>query len=148
MDVLSFDATTPDRARPPAREERVRVLVVEDDDDAAETVRRLLQRYGADVEVAGCAADAMERTRAFHPDLVLTDLSLPDRDGFALIVELREALAGSAPICVAVTGIADAATDARASSARFDRFLLKPVEPTVLKQLVADVRWRRGAPPS
>jgi CheY-like chemotaxis protein len=119
------------------------VLVVEDDEDAAESTRRLLSRYGALVEVSHTAADAVDRVARLHPELALVDLRLPDLDGYELIVRLRERLADAIPICVAISGVANPASDARAGAAHFDRYLLKPIEPALLRELVAATRSRR-----
>jgi two-component system OmpR family response regulator len=124
--------------------------VVEDDEDSAESTRRLLLRYGAQVEVSSTGADALARARRLHPELALVDLRLPDGDGFELIVRLRAGLSAAVPACVAISGRDDACHDARAGRAAFDRYLQKPVEPALLRELVEWARSRRrgAAPPS
>jgi CheY-like chemotaxis protein len=130
----------------PPQSDPVRVLLIEDDDDSAEVTRRLLVRFGADVLVAASVADALTAAVKIRPELVLSDIFLPDGTGFELMPRLRDQLPGVAPFCVATSGVVGAMSDARSGAARFDRFLQKPVEPRLLKALVEDARGRRSAP--
>jgi DNA-binding response OmpR family regulator len=132
--------------QPSPQSDPVRVLLIEDDDDSAEVTRRLLVRFGADVLVAASFADALSAADKIRPELVLSDIYLPDGNGFELIPRLRDQLAGVAPFCVATSGVVGAMNDARSGTARFDRFLQKPVEPRLLKALVEDARGRRSTP--
>ncbi|HET6164743.1 MAG TPA: response regulator [Planctomycetota bacterium] len=135
---------------PPPQSDPVRVLLIEDDDDSAEITRRLLVRFGADVLVAASVADALTAAVKIRPELVLSDIFLPDGNGFELIPRLRDQmrdqLPAVAPFCVATSGVVGAMNDARSGAARFDRFLQKPVEPRLLQALVEDARGRRSAP--
>ena len=131
---------------PSPQSEPIRVLLIEDDDDSAEITRRLLVRFGADVLVAGSVADALSAAVKIRPELVLSDIYLPDGNGFELIPRLRDQLPGLAPFCVATSGVGGAMNDARSGAARFDRFLQKPIEPSLLQALVDDARGRRSAP--
>jgi CheY-like chemotaxis protein len=131
------------RSSDAAWEEAVRVLLVEDDEDSAEVTRRLLVRYGARVDVASSAADAMERVEGVRPELVITDLRLPDLDGFCLIARLRGPMAEAPPMFVVLSGSAKPASDARSEAARIDQYFRKPIEPTTLRDLVAATRHRR-----
>src|SRR5882672_5954132 len=97
-------AVTLDGASENRDDENVRVLLVEDDEDNAEATRRLLSSYGARVAVAHTGADALARARELRPELVLTDLRLPDLNGFDLITQLRAQLPDATPFCVAVSG--------------------------------------------
>jgi CheY-like chemotaxis protein len=130
----------------PPQSDPVRVLLIEDDDDSAEVTRRLLVRFGADVLVAASVADALAAAVKIRPELVLSDIFLPDGNGFELMPRLRDQLPGVAPFCVATSGVVGAMNDARSGAARFDRFLQKPVEPRLLQALVEDARGRRSAP--
>jgi CheY-like chemotaxis protein len=156
---MSGTAIPPDCRRKPGKSPRildmhspplrnpVRVLLIEDDDDSAEAMRRLLVRYGADVLVAATAADAMTGVTKIRPELVLSDIVLPDGNGFELIHRLRGQIQDFVPYCVATSGVVGAMNDARSPAARFDRFLQKPVEPGMLRELVEGVRDRRAVPP-
>ena len=131
---------------PPPQSDPVRVLLIEDDGDSAEVTRRLLVRFGADVLVAGSVADALVAVDKIRPELVLSDIYLPDGNGFELIPRLRDQLPGLVFYCVATSGVGGAMNDARSGAARFDRFLQKPVEPHLLRALVEDARGRRSPP--
>jgi two-component system, chemotaxis family, CheB/CheR fusion protein len=131
------------RSSDPAWEEDVRVLLVEDDEDSADATRRLLVRYGARVDVASSAADAMERFAGVRPELVITDLRLPDLDGFCLIARLRGPMAEALPMFVVLSGSAKPASDTESGAARIDQYFRKPIEPTTLRDLVVATRHRR-----
>lgn len=132
--------------QPSPKSDPVRVLLIEDDDDSAEATRRLLVRFGADVLVAASFAHALAAMDKIRPELVLSDIYLPDGNGFELIPRLRDQLHGVVPFCVATSGVSGAMNDKRSGAARFDRFLQKPVEPRLLRALIEDARGRRSAP--
>jgi len=131
---------------PPPQSDPIRVLLIENDSNSAKITRQLLVRFGADVLVAGSVADALVAVDKIRPELVLSDIYLPDGNGFELIPRLRDQLPGLAPYCVATSGVGGAMNDARSGAARFDRFLQKPVEPHLLRALVEDARGRRSPP--
>src|SRR6185369_9222053 len=83
--VLTGPGTKPT----PARLEGVRVLVVEDDADARSALRVVLELAGAETRVAGSADEAMAAMRADPADVVLSDIAMPDQDGYALVAKLR-----------------------------------------------------------
>ena len=113
----------------------VRVLVVEDSVDSAETLALLLGRWGYDVRMAHDGASALKAARQFHPQIILLDIGLPDMDGYAVADRLRgEDLAGE--MLVALTGYGEAQDRARARQAGFDRHLTKPVDPDALQKLL------------
>jgi PAS domain S-box-containing protein len=112
-----------------------RVLVVEDDLDAGESMRRLLERHGAWVQVARSGREALEGSRHWRPELVLMDLNLVDIDGFTLVDALIAQQGGSKPIYVAVSGSAEAEDRVRGERTGFDGYLLKPVDPQRLYEL-------------
>ena len=106
----------------------MRVLVVEDSIDSAETMGELITRWGHEVQLAHDGASALTIARTFRPQVILLDIGLPDIDGYAVAQRLRgEDLGGE--ILVALTGYAEAKDRTRARQAGFDRHLTKPVEP-------------------
>ncbi len=121
---------------PPAAWPARRVLVVEDDADGAEMLRIVLELDGHEVEVARSAAEGLARTRAFLPDVVLCDIELPDRDGYALATEIRGIPDLAGVRLVAVTGYALAEDQRRAADAGFDAHLGKPVAPDDLERVI------------
>ena len=115
----------------------MRVLVVEDSVDSAETLALLLERWGYDVKVAHDGAGALQAARQFHPQIILLDIGLPDMDGYAVAHRLRgEELGGE--MLVALTGYGEAQDRARAQQAGFDRHLTKPVDPDALQKLLGN----------
>jgi CheY-like chemotaxis protein len=103
------------------------IVVVEDNPDSMKLFRALLRRHGHAVVELARGAGLVDTVRRSAPDLVLLDIQLPDRDGFALLAELRAAF-GRALRVVALT--ANALPDDRdqAISAGFDGFITKPID--------------------
>jgi two-component system CheB/CheR fusion protein len=125
---LPLDTTTTDLAAlsTPDVAPRRRILIVEDNVDAAETLRDVLEFAGHDVQVAYDANQGLERARDYNPEVVLCDIGLPGMDGydFARTFRAEDALSGS--ILVALTGYAMPEDLQRATKAGFDRHLAKP----------------------
>ena len=109
----------------------LRVLVVEDNPDAAETLRSLLVDCGFYVAVAHTTQEGLKAARQVEPHIVLCDIGLPDGDGYAVGSQLRQS-AGHAARLIAVTGHADPIDRQRALAAGFDQHLPKPVDPAQL----------------
>jgi signal transduction histidine kinase len=125
----------PTRAKPAAR--KLKVLVVEDNRDAADTLKLLLELRGQEVHVAYTGPEGLAQALAWGPDLVLCDLGLPGLDGFGLAVALRQHPVTAAVRLIAVTGYGSEEDRRRAAEAGFDQLLRKPVEPAELEQLLA-----------
>mgnify|MGYP003852892693 CR=1 FL=1 len=105
----------------------LRVLVVEDADDAREALAHLLRAAGAEVTTAATAAEALARAREQRFDLLLTDLGLPDLPGDRVIGEFLTLAGSPRPRVVAVTGHGEPLVG-RARRAGADAVLAKPVE--------------------
>jgi two-component system CheB/CheR fusion protein len=125
---------------------RHRVLVVEDNVDAAETLREMLLLWDHDVEVVHDGLSGIERAREFHPDVVLCDIGLPGMDGYAVARALRADPSISSAFLVAVTGYASPEDARRAVGAGFDLHLGKPVPIEVLEEVLATAPASRAAP--
>lgn len=130
--------------RPPSRPEvpalaarkNLRVLVVEDNRDSAETLRKLLELFGYAVSVAYSAQDGLEAAKQTRPDIVLCDIGLPDRDGYALAAALRANPTTATARLIAVTAYGTEQDRQRSRQAGFQLHLVKPVDPeTLLEQL-------------
>ncbi|MEO6392316.1 MAG: ATP-binding protein, partial [Pyrinomonadaceae bacterium] len=117
------------------------ILVVDDDPDARELTSLLLRQHGAEVRPAASAAEAFSTLAAsadFLPDLLLSDIGMPDEDGYSLITRIRvleSASDGRIP-AIALTAFGSNEDRARAFSSGFDAHLTKPVEPN---QLIAEI---------
>lgn len=111
----------------PAARHRRKVLVIEDNVDAAETLRDVLEMEGHTVEVAYAGHVGLERARAFHPEAVLCDIGLPEMDGYEVARALRaDPAIDRRTTLVALTGYARREDIARARAAGFDAHLAKP----------------------
>ena len=111
---------------------RVRVLVVEDNRDAADTLRMLLELEGHEVTVTYRGDDGLRAALAAPPDVVVSDIGLPGLDGYALARALRASPRTASVRLVAVTGYGQQHDRRRALDAGFDAWLVKPVEPADL----------------
>src|SRR6201996_2709783 len=119
-----------------------RVLIVDDNEDAANSLALLLKLGGHETIPVYSAVDALERAVAFKPDVVLLDIGLPGMDGYEVAQKMRE-LPGLRDIrLVAVTGYGRSDDRARARDAGFDDHLTKPVEYAVLERTLAGLRAR------
>jgi CheY-like chemotaxis protein len=124
----------------------VRVLVVDDEPDARHLVQRLLSEFGADVELAGSVDEALDRFRSQKPDVLLSDIGMPDRDGHDLIREIRalpEADGGAVP-AAALTALARVEDRKRAMLAGYQAHVTKPVDTGELVAVVATLCGRTG----
>lgn len=116
-----------------------RILVIEDNHDAAETMIDLLEVAGYQVRVAHDGAEGVETARAWRPHVVLTDIGLPGMDGYAVAAALRQEPATAGVGLVALSGYAHPEDIARGKSAGFDEYLAKPVEPAALMRVLGSL---------
>ncbi len=114
----------------------VRVLVVEDEPDAREALTALLRLHGAEVFAAGSVREALIEADKHGVDLLLSDIAMPDRDGYELLRELRAHPRFAHLPAAALTAYAGAADRQRALAAGFQIHLAKPVEPDHLLSAV------------
>ena len=110
----------------------VRVLVVEDNRDAAEILRSLLEVCGFQVSVAHTGQEGISAARQQQPHVVLCDIGLPDSDGYTVGSVLRQSSYTVDSRLIAVTGHGEPLDRCRALAAGFDQHLVKPVDPQVL----------------
>jgi signal transduction histidine kinase/ActR/RegA family two-component response regulator len=117
------------------------VLVVDDDRDARELIKRILSDCGADVRIAASARDAFAQFRERAPDLLISDLGMPEVDGFELLDWVRHLGRdeGSQVPAIALTAFARSEDRLSALEAGFSAHISKPVEPSELIATVASV---------
>jgi len=106
----------------------VKVLVVDDEEDAIETVKRVLERAGGEVRVASSMEKGLLEFSRFAPDVILSDIGLPDHDGYELISRLRELPRGQTIPAVALTAMARNEDRIQALRAGFQVHVSKPVD--------------------
>ena len=123
-----------------------RILLVDDDADARDMLGLVLRQHGARVSEAASAEDAVAAFRAEVPDVLVSDIGLPDTDGYGLIRELRALTVPHAQetVAVALTGWARSEDRSAALEAGFQAHVVKPVDPRELVALLA--RLVHGAP--
>ena len=113
-----------------------RVLLVEDNADAAESLRIMLELVGHETAVAESGPEGVETARRFRPEVVLCDLGLPGMSGYEVARALRADPMTASALIVAISGYGREEDQAQAREAGFDAALVKPVEPAVLKRLL------------
>ena len=115
----------------------IRVLVVDDEDDSIEIVGRILERKGAEVCTARSMVKALEEFTRFSPQVLITDIGMPEHDGYELLARLRELPGGLSVPAVALTAMARNEDRIRALRAGFQLHIVKPVD---FAELVAVVQ--------
>ncbi|MFL6196941.1 MAG: ATP-binding protein [Thermoanaerobaculia bacterium] len=133
----------PARAQGPAAPAAsLHVLVVEDNEDGRESLRELLEIWGHRVSVAGNGPDGVEAAFSARPDVALIDIGLPGLDGNEVARRIRSILDADEISLIAMTGYGQPEDRRRALQAGFDRYLVKPVDPALLVQLLNESRPR------
>jgi CheY-like chemotaxis protein len=112
------------------------IVIVEDNADAREAMRMLLELDGHAVEAAAEGSAALELIRAKDPDIALVDIGLPGIDGYEVARRVR-ATDARRPLLIALTGYGQPEDRQRATDAGFDSLLVKPVDPVLLADLLA-----------
>lgn len=125
----------------------LRLLVVDDEFDTRDLLTLIFQQYGAEVRTAASAVQALDAFDAWRPDILVTDIGMPGEDGYSLLKKLRalENAQGRGHIpALALTAYAKPEDRVRALSAGFQIYMSKPIEPTELVALVANLAGRIG----
>jgi signal transduction histidine kinase len=131
--------------RPPVRLDGVHVLVVDDEADARRVLVMVLERAGAVVTTADCARAAIEALPKARPDVLVSDLGMPDQDGFDLIRQVRDDGHGARDLpAVALTAFVQKDDAHLALLAGFQVHLPKPVDPYELTSVIARLTGRTG----
>lgn len=128
---------------------RVRVLVADDNRDAAESLALLLEVLGFDTRAAHDGEQAWGAALTFRPDACVLDVHMPHADGCEVARRVRRAF-GRRVLLVAVTGVAGGPYDDRMAAAGFDVRFVKPADPTAVARLLAQAEERPATslPPS
>jgi CheY-like chemotaxis protein len=132
--VVATMSPAPDRTEP--RQRALRILIVEDQPDVADSQALLLSLEGHEIEVAPDGLTALEKARAREPDVVLLDIGLPGMDGYEVARRLQALPNGRRPFIIAVTGYGHEEQRNRSAEAGIDVHLLKPADPELLLRLL------------
>ncbi|QOY92865.1 response regulator [Massilia sp. UMI-21] len=131
-------------AGPSTAEDACRILLVEDNVDACDTLRALLELAGHDVAVAYDGRAGLEAAQTRHYDIVVCDIGLPGIDGLEIVRQLRRTQSAEPParrsFIIALSGYGQLEDRERALGAGFDRYLVKPAAPDILLDLVGQAR--------
>jgi PAS domain S-box-containing protein len=133
------------QAATPAIEATVqrRVLIADDNHDAADSLAAVLQLHGHEVSIVHNGADALASFRTLNPEVVLLDIGMPALDGYEVARQVRQQPLDRAVKLIAVTGWGQEEDRARASEAGFDHHFTKPIDPVRLLALIG-CEWHRG----
>src|SRR5580700_5583862 len=126
----------------------LKVLIVDDNQDAANTCAAFLELSGHHVQTAYTGGDALKLAAVFHPHVVLLDIGLPDVSGYDLAKELRRVLAGCNAVLIAVTGWGQEQDKRRASAAGFEYHLTKPIAAEAVESLLGSLANALSAAPA
>jgi PAS domain S-box-containing protein len=129
------ESTAP--AAPAARP--LRILVVEDNRDSADSLQLLLTLLGHEVHVAYTGPDGVKEATTWIPDVILSDIGLPGLDGYGVASELRRRPETARTRLIAITGYGDEESRRRALASGFDYHLTKPADPDQLLRLLAGI---------
>jgi PAS domain S-box-containing protein len=126
----------------------VHLLVVDDEADARELIKRVLTHCGAEVRVAASAAQALEILTTYRPDVIVSDIGMPNMDGYDFIRRVRqlEPFAGTKLPAIALTAFARSVDRTKAIMAGYQMHMAKPIEPQELVATVASFAGRISRP--
>ena len=131
--------------RPDIRLEGIRILVVDDDRDALAVLQIILADRGARVEIARNYEEALRRLASFRPDVLLSDVGMPGKDGHALLREVRRMEPGQQHVpAIALSAFARDQDVVQALAAGFDAHSAKPLQPLELIRLISELARLHG----
>jgi CheY-like chemotaxis protein len=130
--------------QPPSGLQGIKVLVVEDTPDMREYITFVLEQSGANVVAVATAAEALTALDQFQPEVLVSDIGMPEVDGYMLMrqVRMRSPEQGGQTPAVALTAYVGEINQQQAIAAGFQRHLAKPVEPEALMKVIADLTQR------
>ena len=138
LPVLSVAGTqrTEDREESVEAPGRRRVLVVDDNRDAALSLAMMLEMMGNETQTAYDGLEAFDVARDFHPDVMLLDIGMPKMNGHETAARIRQQPWGRDIVLVAMTGWGQDDDKRRSAEAGFDLHLVKPLDPSTLESLI------------
>jgi PAS domain S-box-containing protein len=149
---LETDTAASDDGRDGAPQAALRVLVVDDNRDAADSLATLLRMMGNDVRTAHDGLEAVAAAAAYEPDVALLDVGLPSINGYEVAQRIRARCAATdchaperKPVLIALTGFGQEADRRESFNAGFDHHLTKPADLDALMKLLSDLSVRRRA---
>jgi signal transduction histidine kinase/CheY-like chemotaxis protein len=138
-------SSEPGRRDAQASDEKLCILIVDDNADAASMLAMLLETFGHDVVVEHRAKSALDRMRSMHPDVCVLDIGLPEMDGNELARRIRAQPGKVNTTLIAVTGYGQEHERTSTAEAGFDHHLVKPVDASRLRSLLNEITERKRA---
>lgn len=137
LSVLQRQIESPQAARASAR---CKVLVVDDNRDAATSLAMMLKLMGNEATTAHDGQEALDVAAVYRPDLVLLDIGMPKMNGYEVARQIRQQAWGKGMVLVALTGWGQEEDRRRSHEAGFDALMTKPIEPAALEQLLGTLQ--------
>jgi len=122
-----------------------RVLMIQDNEEAADVLAQLLRLSGHEVELALDGAKGLKLVEKFSPEVILCDLGLPGVDGYEVAARIRKRPLSRTPAMIALTGYGSAKDHKSALAAGFDLHVVKPADPEVLLRLIDSAMKREDS---
>jgi len=123
----------------------LRVLIVDDNKDVAESTALFLRMSGGDVHVAFDGPEALNRIPQLRPDVVLLDIGMPGMDGYQVAEQIRARNEHDRMLLIAVSGFGEDRDIAAGKASAFDRYVVKPFDPQTLTTMLCELRDRAEA---
>lgn len=139
MDLSTLEETAIAKTSEPTFAMGRRILVVDDNRDAAESLALMLRMSGNEVDIAFDGSHALRASAQFQPDVILLDIGMPKLDGYQVARLIRKRPRGGDVILIAITGWGGDGDRKRSQEAGFDRHLVKPVLPSEVLSLLASL---------
>lgn len=118
------------------RRSGLRILIIEDQADSANSTAMLLRLYGHEVSITANGPDGIQSARQDKPDVVLLDIGLPGMDGHSVAKQILDHRTARTPLLIALTGFGQDSDRQRSAEAGIDMHLLKPVDPGLLESIL------------
>jgi CheY-like chemotaxis protein len=123
----------------------LRIEVVDDNHDSANSLGMMLRIMGNDIQIANDGEQAVRVAADFQPDVVLLDIGLPKLNGYEAAQQIREQPWGKKIVLIALTGWGQAEDKRQANEAGFDLHMVKPVDPTSLISILAELHAAKSS---
>jgi CheY-like chemotaxis protein len=122
----------------------VRILAVDDDADIRDLLRFILEQTGAEVRVVACATEVLDQLEQCLPEVLISDIGMPDIDGYTLMHQIRTLIPDAATIpAIALTAYASEVDQKQALTAGFQLHIAKPVDPEELIRAILNLNLKR-----
>jgi len=141
---VDVEASKPQKSEcieePTVSKSSLRILIVDDNRDGADSLGMMLRIMGNDIRTAYDGQEGVDVAEEFRPEVVLFDIGMPKLNGYEACLRIREQPWGKAIVLIAVTGWGQDDDRLRSHEAGFDHHMVKPVDPQVLMKMLAELQ--------